>query len=275
MRRFALLLLAALFVLPACSDDDSVTPGKNFSLTINVVDTSGDPVPNLELSLWNDSDLLQGKTPDKAATKIEMVQPIAARVRLTIEDIEGQTIRVVLDEELFAGSRYVMWNALDDEDIPQPSGRYTARLQGFDIETDELSYDGSFDIWLAMPDLQAGQVGAATDRNGQIVLTDMRLFPHLYDRPPMIATDENGQTMGVFTLTSDMVFGLLDPVGGAGMSFHRQITGSGDVVTLMWDPQPRKAPSLPVAGPQVATPDKRAEDPLPGWALWVYPNPFN
>ncbi len=274
MRRLSPLLLAVVLVLPACSDDDSVTPGKNFSVTVNVVDTDGDPVPNLELALWNDSDFLQMKGPDKAACRIEHIQPIVARVRLTIEDIEGQTVRVLREEDLEIGVHGFMWDGLDDDGVHQPTGRYTAHLQGFVIGTDELSYEGTVDMWMVLGDIDAGRVGGATDTGGQIVLTDMRLFPHLYEREDMTAFSENGEPVGVLALTADMVFALRDPVSSTSMYFDRQVTGSGDAVTLVWAPRLRVS-SDSVQGPLVAAPDTGDGIPVPDWRIRSYPNPFN
>ena len=102
MRRVApavlAVLLACTFLLPACSDDDPVTP-EPFSVTLRVTDAEDNPVLGLYVTLVSDGPYLQDAAPrpQRAATRIPFVVPIACRALLTIEDIEGHHVRTLLD----------------------------------------------------------------------------------------------------------------------------------------------------------------------------------
>lgn len=49
--------------------------------------------------------------------------------RLTIYDIQGRVVRVLLDEQAAAGSHYLTWDGMTDDSLPCPSGVYFVFLK--------------------------------------------------------------------------------------------------------------------------------------------------
>jgi len=55
--------------------------------------------------------------------------PEAGRVRIRIFNLRGQEVRTLLDEELTAGYRFLIWNSLDNSGLKLPSGIYLSVME--------------------------------------------------------------------------------------------------------------------------------------------------
>lgn len=274
MRNWTLgFFLAAMCLgVVACDDDDPVKP-QEFAVTLKVVDPDGDPVEGLRVGLVNDCPYFQdGLSNAKAAVAIRFRVIVSANVRVSVQDIEGREIRVLVDETLVAGVHQVMWGGRNFEDIHQPSGRYTVQMIVCQQGTGDILFQDSTDIFMAMLDSSRVPAGY-TDEDGTLVLKDKKLFPHLYDRPPMSAWDENAEIVGTLDLTPTMRINLVQE-GFGGMWFRREVT-AGSFLELVWAPPP----PLAARGTETTGPigSVRIEDPPDiGYRLGpVYPNPFN
>ena len=272
--QLSLALVAVCLLAIACTDDGPVKPAE-FAVIIHVTDPAGNPVEDLLVGMVNDHEFFQAAgNAAKASVVIPFQVDVEVQVRLTIEDIEGQVVQG-LDYTALVGSHSWRWNGMDNADVPQPSGRYTVHIVAVDSDTGELMFEDRTDMLLAMLDLSRVPVGF-TGRNGKLVLRDQKLFPHLYERPAMAATDETAQPMGVLNPTSLMRISLTDIAGGGHMSFMLEVPGA-TTLNLIWDPR--------------LTASEGSSDPrerlFPGIALidttsptffelgLVYPNPFN
>jgi len=270
------LATAALCLgLGACSDDDPVKP-QEFTVTIQVTDPAGNPVEGLRVGLLNDNPYMQdGIAVAKASAAIRFQIPVPCRVQCAIQDIEGQAIREMVDADLPAGVHQIVWNGRDNADVHQPSGRYTFHMVALQLGTGQQLFEDRTDMLLAMLDTSRVPAGY-TDARGRLVLKDRKLFPHLYNRPDMTATDETGEAMGKLTLTPSMRISLVDESGGGAMRFLKEVSGSG-TLELTWDPVKGAGPK----GSEPATPwfpgvaKTDTTNPIPFELGPVYPNPFN
>ncbi len=274
MYRF-LALAALCLCVGACDDDDPVKPAE-FAVTIQVKDTGGDPVEGLRVHLVNDHIFFQdGGMAAKAAVVIPFRTEIPVHSVMTIEDIEGRTIRNLHEGSIQKGSYNIVWDGMNNAGDHQPSGRYTVHLVFTNPETGSWVFEDRTDMLLSM--LDASRVPAGfTNKNGKLVLNDKTLFPHLYDRPDLTATDENSQIMGMINLTSMMRISLSDTSGGGGMWF-KMVVDDSEPVNLIWNPRVAAAApgdELPAPlFPGVAKTDTTQPE-LFDLGL-VYPNPFN
>lgn len=273
MRNWTLVFfLAALCLGAVACNDDPVTP-QEFAVTFKVVDTAGDPVEGLRVGLVNDCPYFQdGQAVAKAAVAIQFRVVEQAAVRIAVKDIEGREIRVLIDDTLVAGDHRVMWGGRNFEEVHQPSGRYTVHMVVRQLGTGDILFQDSTDMFLAMLDSSRVPAGY-TDDDGKLVLKDKKLFPHLYDRPPMIASDENGENMGILDLTPTMRISLVEE-GFGSMWFRREIT-AGAVVELVWSPPP----PLAAPGMESTERDETVDIMVPPDLEFrlgpVFPNPFN
>ncbi len=205
------LALAALCLLAvACSDDDPVKP-EDFAVVIQVNDPAGNPVEGLRVGLANDHAYFQdGFSAAKAMVKIPFRTTMDVGIRLTIEDIEGEVIRVVDEGDISAGSHLRGWDGKNNAGVHQPSGRFTAHLVATNVETGYGVFEGRVDMLLSVREYIPN---GYTDQDGRLVLKDRRLFPHLYDRSDLVATNENGESLGLFNLIPLMRISLIDTAG--------------------------------------------------------------
>jgi len=251
-------------------------------VTVHVVDESGAPLPGLLMNLVSDNPYLQDARSErrdkraKAAVVVEFRMTVAARVVLTVEDIEGTIRRTLVDGALPAGRHQVAWNGRDDGGLGQYSGRYTFHMTAYDTADGSALFEDAVDALMCRLDPLNDPV-AVTDDEGRVVLTDPRLFPHFYDREPMTAYDENGDAMGTLQPTEDMIFTFADTVNGGGGIFREKVErGSEFTFVLKDNSEPAGTLAAGVAGPPR---DAAPADVPPGdgdFALGpVFPNPFN
>jgi hypothetical protein len=240
-------------------------------VTVQVLDESGDPVPGLLMGLVSDNPYLQDGKGEKAAARIEVTIPTRCWVRFAILDIEGEVVQWLVNGEWVPGVYSVAWDGTDDDGARRNSGRYTAAVQTFDLETDELLAEGSVDMLMCILDPVRKHVGV-TDEEGRIVLLDWKLFPQLYDREPMTTYDETGEAMGELQPTNAMIFTFADTLGGGGMTFRRDVPGPVDL-EFVWASTPAIVSDAPGKGVTVI---RMPPGPTHVFKVGpVYPNPFN
>lgn len=271
MRRILILLLISCgLALASCSDDDGPVVDPTFGVIIEVKDTAGQPVPDLDLELTSNNPYLQDVVGAKALTVIQMTVPIETHVTVVVEDIYGDEVKTLVDGILLAGRHEVQWNANLPDGGHEPSGRYTVRMTAYDPDGDGILFEDTTDMLMCLVDPGGASI-ATSDQNGWIVLGDMRHFPHLFDREPMRAYDEIGEDQGELQPTAEMIVSLADS-NGTTMRVIMDIPGAG-FYNVTWDPS--KAAS-PVTAGKAAGPRRDIVVPPVEWKLGpVYPNPFN
>ncbi|MBM4130692.1 hypothetical protein FJ250_06645 [bacterium] len=67
--------------------------------------------------------------PFNPSTRLAFSLPAALSVRLTVNDLAGRRVRVLLDGRLDAGDHQVPWDGRGDDGRALPSGAYLARLE--------------------------------------------------------------------------------------------------------------------------------------------------
>lgn len=115
----------------------ALVPGETVRLTISapnadpyraellVGDGASAPAPSLPEAV-----ALLGNWPNpfNPQTTVGLALPAASRVMLTVHDIRGRLVRVLVDGQLPAGNHQLDWDGLDASGRPVPSGTYLARL---------------------------------------------------------------------------------------------------------------------------------------------------
>ena len=250
-----LTLALTAFLLMGCDDDDPATPAP-FQVTITVVDTSGQPVEGLELNLVPDSPLYMD---GKMAAKVGDIDPIPVMnqlypvspnpfypvtqitfekdhegpYHLSILDIEKNPVTTLGSGFAVAGVHRLAWDGRVSIDEMAPSGVYYAHLELRQAEGLDPVYTAEQPMLLARWGTFSPPI-ATTDANGRIVLTDLRLFPDLYDLEPFPAMDENGEQFGLVELSPTMRFYLTDPVESRTLRFDGEVTGTRSF-TFTWE----------------------------------------
>jgi hypothetical protein len=250
--RLALAALILTGIVSACSDTDTVTGPRPFHVVLEVTDPDGRSVPGLELGMAPDTpwyvdgtsrrdsafapaeQLLQPYPNPSNGFRIPFSLDATSRVALTVEDIEGVTVRALVDGQMEAGARTAFWDGHGDSGALMPSGVYTAHLVVRDLDTETVLLDDSRRMLLAVFDQM--KLGP-TDPKGRIVLEDKKLFPFLYDVPDMPAVDANGAVVGAIKLGPTVRFYFTDPSTGTIRRYDRDVAGSA-TLSFVWNPPP-------------------------------------
>jgi hypothetical protein len=144
-------------------------------------------------------------------------------------------------------------------------------MAGYEVGSNTLWFEDTTDMYMALLDSSRVPTGY-TDADGRLILRDKKVFPHLYDLPPMTAHDENGEIQGKMELTPVMRISLSDENGGGSMRFTENMV-SGTVLELVWDPAPSKKVQETVETILLEPADT---PPVVVFKLYpVFPNPFN
>jgi len=115
------LTVAAYYVVVAQDIHDNVSL---FSNQVDVIPVGiGSAIPE-EFALFQNA-----PNPFNPTTTIRFALPEATQVRLVIYTQSGQVVRTLLDGEVSAGYRDVVWNATDDNGAHVASGVYIYRLE--------------------------------------------------------------------------------------------------------------------------------------------------
>jgi hypothetical protein len=265
-------LLAILFValpifslgLPGCGDDDDGDGPHimvNTSVILSVVDAQSQPVAGLEVGLANhvSADLpfnpMRGPAGTKAGAMFQLHLPVPARVLMSILDVEGDTVQVLMDEVRQADIVTVIWNGTqgtypDWEHLP--SGHYVAHVTCWEPESGELLFADQRPMAMLVFEPSRYSFGQ-TDDAGQITIAGRKLFPCFYDLPDQYQYDENGDATGTFNWLEQALIALEDPVSSQIAVYARPIDQGANQITLEWDPTKLAGTTAAAADPAIGT----------------------
>ncbi len=101
--------------------------GSDFDFTLSLTDGELSTNPDLpkQFSVSN-----AFPNPFNPQTHIQIDLLISEKVCVFIYDINGRLVKILLDDQLDAGSHILIWNGLDGNGYPTSSGTYFVRLKG-------------------------------------------------------------------------------------------------------------------------------------------------
>jgi len=256
MKSVLAVAILVLTLVAGCDDDATNAGADSFLVRITITDPSGAPVEGLQISAapdlpqfyqdgvaWQDADTLAPvpadgglaiyPSPFYPVAAIEFTSVETSSIRLTVDDIEGRTVDVLIDDgERPAGRFSVNWAAPNAPEGPAPGGVYFAYLvleSGGEIRHEETVpmlyvplYPDQFSI-------------GTTDDQGRLDIIDARYFPQLYDLPPIPARDETGVEVATIQLGPETRFYARDPATGDLMRFDHDVDGSCRI-DVTWEP---------------------------------------
>lgn len=279
--RWSFLLLLP-FLLLACDDDTAGPEDDSFSVSVNVRDTAGDPVPGLEIRAAATSPELpnNGFFKRRARTAIPFTVPQPGEVRFEIYDNAGEPVRTLEFGVLAAGQHRVMWDGLDQEGAPV-IGNQVVRLVmlGWPEGQTESAPVFEDEILMAIwpgPDWDKQILLGQTDDEGQMRTENIDYFPGTVATRVLDRTDETGEVLGTFTVGAHVMLRIHDSVSGDAQLEGPVLVGSAaNRFEIVWDPGKSAAPVEKVA-PQEAVADADIPPiPVQWWLGQNYPNPFN
>ena len=117
---------------------DTIADGWQYFYKVSAVDDAG--LEGMPASPQTSTDVPDGALPKPFAlhqnvpnpfnpvTRIRFDIPERSRIRLSIYNVNGQRVTTLIDKEMEAGSREVIWNGVDDTGRNVGSGVYFYRL---------------------------------------------------------------------------------------------------------------------------------------------------
>ena len=205
------------------------------SFNILVVDTLGNPVPDLEISVWNKLWFPYNQT--RAITSIQYSITQDAIVSMKVYDLNDSLVRVLVDSNQTAGFRSVQWDARDNDGNPAHIGGSNVFRCTFTAQSNNFYFEDSCFMWLVMPYPHDDNVIGITDIDGKYVTNNKLIFPHLFDIPTM---DRMGETqldyLGEITINDTVIITLKD-YDGRVCQYAKLMDGEyNNTYELLWLP---------------------------------------
>jgi hypothetical protein len=204
-----LSIFAILFSF-GCHDNPVDDFSENsFSVEIRVVDSLGNPIPNIKVSIWNTINYLtplskvNSNNEINASTTIPYTIAQQCFVNVTIYDLNNEIVRELVSGQYQAGAYEVEWST------SLANGVYKCILfTSSDSLHSSVLFKDSMYVSLISPDPTISLIGL-TNNEGSIKVTNKLLFPHLYNLPLIPQTSEVGpEIIGHFSYSDSIVIAL-------------------------------------------------------------------
>ncbi len=199
---------------------------------IQVVDTSGNPVPGIRVGSINHHYIDPFKSqvdPDTIVYIHFQVWSEITFVYLEIVDYyDRHVVTLVNEEEVEGGDHHVSWNGKDKDGNPVLSGYYMYRMiERYRVEEEWLVYERGENPNQTL-------IGE-TNSFGIYATVDTLVFPGLLGSPPDVM-EVSGNPLGYFRYTDTVTFTLSDPeVPGVYMYFVRQLDAAVNNFEFEWN----------------------------------------
>ncbi len=275
------LLIFFLTLIVSCSEK-SVEPTEDntFSIELQVRDTNGNALPNINISIWsilNYSDTLEIVSLPYDIKSVSIIRYDLLQkcfVDLSIYNLDGQKKENLVSGQFVAG-RYIL-QLFMHEIIG--TGVYKCKIiTSTDSLKNNILFQDSIYVVLWQPDPVVSLVGI-TDSNGKLKITDKSLFPFFYKLPSIPHTSETGPCpIGYFTFSDSVVIALSNESFSKTVLFKKEIKDGPNTFLLTWSQNIGKNIQIK------ATSDskeyvhfKKLNSTVINWKLYQnYPNPFN
>ena len=258
--------------------------GQNFSLTITVVNGSGNPVEGLVVSAWNHMAVGQSinsywRLPSfqrtMAVSIIAFEIPVVSHVFLGAYDLNGRLVSTIVDLPAAVAGRYSAQFRINGSHGTEV---FKCRMVATDTSTGRALYTDSIYAVLWQDDYVLSSLGS-TSSDGTFRSNDSLRFPNVLSLPPLVMTNSFGPTpLGTFQISDSVTVVLTDTTARRTESYLCSIKRGQNNLRLTWNPtlnsestswpptstRPRHSKARESSSPQLV------------WKLEQnYPNPFN
>lgn len=240
MWKYALLFLLIIIAVWSCDNSTEPDSDSIHLISLQIVDTTGNPVSGLRIGSMNYSPYIEAAAPAKPcpSTPISFTLPEASDVKLSILNYYRQTIKTLIDGPLGAGAHSVYWDGTDSAGNAIISGYYFYRLVAIDSANNQTTWEKASIFELGRS--PENTLIDTTDSKGIFQTDDTLLFPCLLGNPPpIVITDGLGNIIDTvegfyadsvtFTLSSD-------DSPGQFLFYNKRLIKGANSFELIWDP---------------------------------------
>ncbi len=271
MKRFLFLITLCIIIASCIFGPD----GEDFSFSVTIKDTDGNPVEGLNISLLNKINCPfweEFPWTTRAQTTITLTISYECTTEVYIEDIERNRIRTLMNEEVEPGYHNVNWNGTDDNGIYLPNGVYYSTVVL--TRSDTISFQAERTIYLMS--FSDSHKNGTTNSEGNFSTISKKAFINFSDVDSLEIVDEDGGSYGMQAFSDTTAICITDPENDELLQIEfMRITDKNNKISITWDPENRAVTKRPISpassisrdGGNIVVPilEKIAN----------YPNPFN
>ncbi|MDP8202192.1 MAG: FlgD immunoglobulin-like domain containing protein [Candidatus Tenebribacter burtonii] len=233
MKRFIFLFIICIVIFSCIFGPDD----EDFSFSVTVKDTDGNPVEGLNISLlnkincpfWNE---LNWET--RAQTTIVLTISYDCNIELYVEDIERNRIRTLINEEIFQGFHNIIWNGTDDDGNYLPNGVYYSTVVF--TRNDTISFQAERTMYLMS--LGEYHKNGTTDTEGKFSTINRKPFINLSDADSLEVVDCDGNTWGLQTFSDTTAVCITDPENDDFLQIEfMRIADKNNEINITWNPE--------------------------------------
>ena len=232
-----ILILIGLFIL-GCGDSSTAgfqeLESPNVSVTLSVVDESGNPVTGANIKMMYDLDMTPGQY--RPSTWFEVGVPANTNTNVSIYDLSGNIVSTLNDEVLVPGT-YPFEISLDSALIAlyAPLGMQVFR---YSVDTATAGFLSKYmTLVYGMDTAQIPSIGITNDL-GVLAFNKSEWFPHLYNLPEMQFIDESNNAQGTFYVTDfieNSTIIITVEHENRTKSYNTNIVAGNNNIELIWD----------------------------------------
>ena len=211
----------------------------NFSLTINVKDSNGQPVQGISISIYNDADssslgIAESPKVLQANTSIFFSVAESSLVSLGIYELDGRLVQNLATDRKVGEGVFEYVVSLNIENVG--TRVYKSILTAVNDTTKQILFKDSIYITL-LDNSPENSILGNTSKSGTFETTDSLSFPNILTLPPIVETNESGPApIGVLSFSQSIVITLMDTLTSRYVSYVRQVIKGQNVFDLTWNP---------------------------------------
>lgn len=262
-----LFLLIILFFIFSCSDDND----SEFSFKVRLVDDSGNPINNINVTLLNNIDAsMEGKRyPNYISFRLAEV----SNVEMKILNIKNELVKNIMNEEFEEGNHTVVWDGVDEELNPIEAGLYYCQMKA-SVDGDQTYYAKHTMYLYSYEKLRKHGV---TDFEGIFQTEDKKPFVNLFGVDSLQVKDEQNSFLGNIAFPDSTLIYFSQMTEENTMLYQKEIVkvnNDNNSFEFVWNPQAES--SIKATEKYFELKDNGDEiTPEETYLEGNYPNPFN
>jgi len=218
MKYMIFVLILLLILINGCEKEKTESDNSSFSFKVIVLDEDGNPVPDLQIGVYNKIPLGFPENNNRSQTSVSFDVKENEIATLTITNLEDEILELL---DCGPGVHTHTWEP-EIEDRFGGTNVYKVTLESATCSASQFAVEHNFPLDL-------NQIGL-TNSNGIFETNDKRYFPNFYyEGMDFDFIDEDGNLLGTYQFTNTIVLNLPD------REYEREIVSGQNEFTLIFD----------------------------------------
>ena len=238
MKKYYSLIILTLLLSTGCSDNPATVDNGVFNAEIKVVNSDGQPLPDINVSIWDKisfSNSLYKISSDAGITAVSSIPYTLIEqcyIELIAYDLNDNVKAVIASGQRNAGRYQNAFQIHENAGTQVYKVKLTASSDS--LKSDILFQDSIYAV-LWQPDPAYSSIGR-TNSSGIVQTSDKLLFPHLIDLPVIPRTSESDPgALGYIIFSDSVTIALTDDNLSQTKYFVREIKNGENKISLNWN----------------------------------------